>query len=256
MLDLLRTGTTHGHPEWLNARLGALLCCLAATLVAAGSSGCAGKAVRSRGVISELIKVMPGSYDNLAQVRGEGGGAADASAPAAPGAVQTARVATAHLPLRLVIMHLQAPVLGRDVFYVRESSATDARRILAQRLWSLVQDQKGQVLQITYLFKEPVRWQRAADEPSLLQSLVPDDLLALVGCPLVWSKTASTFEANTVKGACQPGSEAEGSLVEQHAVLSADQLILTEQQAGASGRVATSADPGSVYRFERSAGRL
>jgi hypothetical protein len=254
MLDLLRTGPTNGSPEGVNARLRALACCLAAMVVALGSAGCAGKAVRNRGVISELIKVMPGSYDNLAQVRGEGG--ADAAAPAAAGAAQTAPGATAHLPLRLLIMHLQAPVLGRDVLYVRESSATDARRIVAQRLWSLVQDQKGEVVQITYLFKEPVRWQRAADEPSLLQSLVPDDLLALVGCPLVWSKTDSTFEANTVKAACQPGAEAEGSLVEQHAMLSADQLTLTEQQAGGSGRVATSADPASVYRFERSAGRL
>ena len=255
MLDLLQTGPTHRHPERVNARLGALVCCFAAALVAVGSSGCAGKTVRNRGVISELIKEMPGSYDNLAQVRGEGGGA-DAGAPLTPGAAQTVPGAAAHLPVRLLIMHLQAPVLGKDVLYVRESSATDARRILAQRLWSLVEDQKGRVVQITYLFKEPVRWQRAADEPSLLQSLVPDDLLALVGCPLVWSKTTSNFEANTLQAACQPGAEAEGSLVEQHAVLSADQLSLTEQQAGPSGRVATSADPGSVYRFERSAGRL
>src|ERR1700722_2837079 len=90
MLDLLRTGPTNARPAWANARVGALACCLAAMVVALGSAGCAGKAVRKRGLgmVAELIKALPGSYDNLAQVRGEGG-SAEAGAPLTPGASQT-----------------------------------------------------------------------------------------------------------------------------------------------------------------------
>src|SRR5262245_3065886 len=90
-------------------RLAAMLAGLAftAACLAAGSA-------KQQQFLEQLTATLPGSYDNLAQSRADG---AD------------------HPPLRLMIVPVQAPLVGDHVYYVQEMAADDLRRVLAQRLY-------------------------------------------------------------------------------------------------------------------------
>ena len=200
-----------------------------------------------------LQKLLPGRYDNATQV------SADARAGAAG----------AHAAVDLVIVRADADLIGKAVFYVRQSASNNSQRVLSQRVWVLgraqeVKTKVSHVEQRIYLFKEPQRWLDVTEEPELLQSLLPQDLRQLSGCELLWSKVggdkagkdkekvASDYEAHRKSDSCHPASRSEGLLIEQRFELHGDRLSLIEQQIGPDGLVELSgSDVEPFYRFER-----
>jgi len=201
--------------------------CVAALALA----GCTTEATRRQAEFDALIQKLPGQYDNLAQAQSDASGA--------------------HAAVALLIRPVNALTVGRIVFFVRETAADDPRRVLSQHIWTFELDKKNRLVQTIYTFKEPRRWLHAAEDPYVMQSVLPDDLSALSGCELIWSKSGEDFQAATKPDSCKESTGAEGSLIEQSAELHGSELLLNERLSGSGGP--DGAQSASSYRFQRRA---
>jgi len=202
-------------------------------------TGCAGHDRRAPLQLKTLTERLPGTYDNAAQVAQE----------VARGA------ANPHLALTLRVAPAHAITVSDNLYYVRETIAADPRRVLSQRLWTLSEDPKhGRILQSLYVFKDPLRWARAAEDPEMLVALTPDDLEPLQGCELAWTETDGLLRAVAAGEHCRPEALKEGMLLEQRMTLHGDELSLGEAEVGADGKVAAPAlfdADVDFYRFVR-----
>jgi hypothetical protein len=184
--------------------------------------------------LDQLATLLGGSYDNLAQSR------ADAEHPA----------------LRLMIVPVQAPLVGDHVFYVQEMAADDLRRVLAQRLYVLnVIPRKEQAVLTQLDFNEPVRWRDGHKNRDLFRSMLVQDLRARPGCDLLWQRDGAGFKAELMGNACRASSRSTGETVrvEQRMQLGSETLGLFEQHRDAAGAIVygVAADP--WYRYVRRA---
>lgn len=198
-------------------------------------AGCASQQEKPEQFVAELVTMLPGSYDNLAQSRATGG---------------------EHVALRLMVAPVQAPLVGDHVFYMQEIAATDARRVLAQRLYVLEPFARGEGAVMAQLdFAEPARWRDGHLRRDLFRSLLPDDLRRRVGCDLVWQRSERGFDAAGDPLACRISSVGTGETVqaEQRIELDANGLALLDRHRDAAGVVVygTAGDP--WYRFSRRA---
>jgi len=55
----------------------------------------------------------------------------------------------------LTIMRVAAPLVGDQVFYLRETAASDARRIVSERIWSLQVAADGGIIGGVYGSRSP-----------------------------------------------------------------------------------------------------
>jgi hypothetical protein len=198
-------------------------------------AGCAIGANKHERDFDKLLQALPGQYDNRAQAKSDASGE--------------------HAAVALVINPVNALAIGPIVMFERETAADDPRRILAQHIWTFALDKKSEhLVQSVYVFKEPLRWLHALDDPYVLQSVLPEDLSPLTGCKLIWSRSDYGFAAITNAKACKASAGAEGMLIEQSAELRGTDLLLNEQLSGPDGSFEGSADSASSYRFERRSG--
>jgi CpeT/CpcT family (DUF1001) len=209
--------------------------CLAILLSLLALAGCQSEATKKEADFDALVKKLPGQYDNLAQAQSDPGGE--------------------HAAVALLIRPSNSMTVGKIVLFVRETAADDPRRVLAQHIWTFAMDKKARLVQTIYLFKEPQRWLHAADDPYLLESMLPEDLLPLSGCELIWTKSGTDFTAATKPDSCKASAGAEGLLIEQSAELHGSELVLNEQLSGPGGSLSGGGASASSYRFERRAGQ-
>ncbi len=184
--------------------------------------------------LEQLASSLAGSYDNIAQSRG------DAEHPA----------------LRLMIVPVQAPLIGDHVFYVQEMAADDLRRVLAQRLYVLnVVPRKEQAVLTQLDFNEPLRWRDGQKNRDLFRSLLVQDLRARPGCDLLWQRDGKGFKAALLNDACRASSRATGETVrvEQRMQLGAETLNLFEQHRDATGVIIYGAAADPWFRYFRRA---
>jgi len=196
---------------------------------------CASQQEKAERFVGDLVTLLPGSYDNLAQSRATGG---------------------EHAALRLMVAPVQAPLVGDHVFYVQEIAADDARRVLAQRLYVVDAPAKDEGAVMSQLdFTEPARWRDGHLRRDLFRALLPADLRLRSGCELLWHRTGTGFEAAGDAAACRMASPATGETlqVEQRIELDRDGLSLLEQRRDAAGEVVYGAGADPWYRFSRRA---
>jgi hypothetical protein len=195
---------------------------------------CSTPTKRGEAALNELVAMLPGSYDNLAQ----------------------ARAAPDHPPLRLVVAPVQAPLVGDHVFYVQEMAADDPRRVLAQRLYVLdaVPDSEFAVL-MQLDFKEPARWRDGHVNRDLFRGLLMEDLRPRSGCDLLWKRSERGFSASNDPQHCRTTSRETGEAlrVEQRAELDGDGLAILDRHRDAAGRVVYGGEADPFYRFNRRA---
>jgi hypothetical protein len=192
-------------------------------------AGCTSEATKREAEFDILMSKLPGQYDNLAQAKSDASGE--------------------HAAVALLIRPVNALAVGKIVLFARETAADDPRRVLSQHIWTFQLDNKHRLVQTVYLFKEPQRWVHAVDDPYVIQSVLPNDLAALAGCELIWSKSDSGFQASTKAETCSASTGAEGLLIERSAELRGSDLLINQQLSGPGG-----ADATSSYRFQRRAG--
>jgi hypothetical protein len=195
-------------------------------------------------MLRELVAVLGGSYDNLAQ----------------------SRASSEHPALKLMVVPVEAPGVGDHVFYVQETAADDARRVLAQRLYVLTVVPKREQAIMTQLdFNEPTRWRDGQLKRELFRSLLMQDLRVRAGCELLWSrkpqekaatrKNAALAFIGTGNGACRAASRLTGETVkvEQRMELDAESLAVFEQQRDAAGVLVAGDLRDPYFRYSRRA---
>jgi CpeT/CpcT family (DUF1001) len=182
--------------------------------------------------LAQVAAMLSGSYDNIAQARGDAG----------------------HPGVRLMIVPVKAPLVGDTVFYVQEMAADDLRRVFSQKLWVLNAVPKREQAVLTQLdLKEPVRWRDGQNNRDLFRSMLMQDLLARPGCDLLWQRDGEGFKAALQANACRTSSRATGETLKSdlRMQLTADGLNVFEQQRDAAGVMVSDALPDPWFRFAR-----
>src|SRR6516165_7538170 len=139
----------HGARSLIGCRLVALLLC-----------GCTDQTKVHEGELTELLAVLPGHYDNTAQVE------ADARNHLNP----------PHDAVALTITRVYTPRLGHHVYYAQESAADDPRRVFSEKMYSFTVDEKRGIVETMYEFAEPLRWRDGQQNKDLFTSVTTDDV--------------------------------------------------------------------------------
>jgi len=137
----------------------------------------------------ELARIgewLPGEYDNSAQVHEDLAAGKSGQSPS----------------LRLNIVPLSAPFIGRTVLFVQTIDATDGR-VLSQQLFRFEKsaDEKS-IVQRTFEFKEPRRWSGGAAQTEIFASLMGEDVTATPACDLVWTFDGEWFTGVAGRKGC------------------------------------------------------
>jgi hypothetical protein len=165
------------------------------------------------------------------------------------------RASPDHSPLRLMIVPVQAPLVGEHVFYVQEMAADNVARVLAQRLYvvNAVPDKQMAVL-IQADLAEPLRWRDGHLKSNLFQSMLAQDVRVRAGCDLLFKREGSGCAAALI-GNCRGSARDTGEAlrVEQRVTLNADGIAIFEQQRDAAGKLVYGDEPDPWYRYARRA---
>ena len=196
-------------------------------------AGCGGSLAERKGEMARLGSLLPGEYDNLDQVRSPEGGQVSS--------------------LRIAIVPIYAPLLGRDIFYQQEMAGDDARRVTAQRVLSLEVTPDGRLLQGVYALNEPARWRDGHEKPDLFKSLLPQDLRLVEGCDVTWQVSGKRFTGANDPARCRFTRRTNGETVHQESrvELDDDGIAFADSIIAADG----SREPPTPlwYRFRRRA---
>jgi hypothetical protein len=193
---------------------------------------CVAKPKKEDVFLAQLVAMLSGSYDNIAQAR------RDADHPA----------------LRLMIAPVKAGLVGDNVFYVQEMAADDPRRVLSQKVYVLnVVPRREQAVLTQLDLKEPLRWRNGQDNRDLFRSMLLQDLRARPGCDLLWQREGAGFKAALQVNSCRTASRTTGETlkVDLRMQLSADALNVFEQQRDATGAMASGDLPDAWFRYAR-----
>jgi hypothetical protein len=183
-------------------RLQRVLC--AVVLAAAlAMSACGGAKAQRQGELAQLGRLMIGDYDNVEQVKASED---SAGVPA----------------LRIAIVPIYAPLVGRDIFYLQEMAADDPRRVTSQRVISLEISPQGQLLQGLFALNEANRWRDGHEKPDLFKSLMPTDLRLVEGCDITWRVSGKRFEGSNDPASCRVNRRAAGDTVRQESRIELD----------------------------------
>jgi hypothetical protein len=216
---------------------------VAPLLLAAALAATAAQPKKEEVMLGQLVAMLGGSYDNIAQ----------------------SRASSEHPALKLLVVPVDAPGVGDHVFYVQEMAADDARRVLAQRLYVLNLVPKREQAIMTQLdFKEPSRWRDGHLKRELFRALVPEDLRVRAGCELLWNRKSQDKPTGKVQpnaftasmgSACRTASRVTGETlrVEQRMELDAETLAIFEQQRDAAGVLVNGDIRDPFFRFSRRA---
>lgn len=196
-------------------------------------AGCGGSLAERRGELARLAHLLPGEYDNQEQMK-------------SPGAAQLTA-------LRVAIVPIYAPLVGRDIFYLQEMAADDPRRVTAQRVLSLEVTPDGRLLQGVYALNEPARWRDGHEKVDLFKSLLPNDLRLVEGCDVTWRVAGKRFTGSSDPVRCRFTRRPDGQVVHQESrvELDDDGIAFADSIIDASG--AREPPAPLWYRFRRRA---
>lgn len=179
--------------------------CVAAMAVCGALSlaACSSQTDLRKAELAALTLQLPGDYDNSHQV--------------------------------LTILRLAAPLVGDQVFYVRETAADDARRVISEHIWNLDVAADKRIIGTVYRFEEPDRWRHGADGPELFRSLLMRDLQPLAGCAMIWRKSSLGFSAAGATDSCPQSWRLEGDALSfsEHSGAAADGFYHFARRVGA-----------------------
>jgi hypothetical protein len=196
-------------------------------------AACGGTPARRDAELAELARLLPGDYDNREQASSPDG----ADLPA----------------LRVAIVPIYAPLVGRNIFYLQEMAADDSRRVTAQRVLSLEVTPKGRLLEGLYSLNEPQRWRDGHEKLDLFKSLLPQDLKLASGCEILWTPKGAGFTGANDPARCRIPRPGGGATVNQESRVELDAagIAFSDVQIDAAG--ARSPSVPRWYRFRRQA---
>lgn len=145
----------------------------------------------------------------------------------------------------LTILRLAAPMVGDQVFYVRETMADDSRRVISERVWNLDIAAGARIHAVAYALDEPDHWRGGVEDPDLFRSLLMRDLRSLPGCEMLWQKSPGGYIATSTNAFCPQTWRLEG-----------DELSFSDKPgaAASNGGAAPTVGADPYFHFRRSAG--
>src|SRR4029077_12704241 len=127
---------------------------------------CADEAKKRESELTELLGLLPGSYENGAQANSD----------------PQNGVRPPHAHVALLIAKVYSPRLGHHVLFAQETAAEDPLRVMSERLFSFTVDEKRGILESVYTFTEPLRWREGPEHLELFTSVVAEDVRSVPGC--------------------------------------------------------------------------
>jgi hypothetical protein len=217
-------------------RVGSIVACGATLLTGLALTGCASKEPNPDYDLAELVQLIPGHYDNTAQVQ------ADIAHGVQP----------PHEALALDIVPIDAIMIGDHVFYVQESIADDPRRVLGQKVmeFGVV---KHQLVQTDFSMADPHRWRNGQLNPDLFKGLMTQDLHSTKGCSLRWKKTDGRFVGANEPKTCHGSVGGGGGMaqIEAKAELGPEEYATSELAFDKPGHLAVGRQDDPYYRFRK-----
>lgn len=200
-------------------------------------AGCASQAKKkAEAELATLTEWLPGRYDNVEELRGD---------PTRQSVV-------------VQVIPFYGKPLGKAAFYLYETAADDARRVLSQRIIAFdVDPGEKRIVEAVYTLTEPERWRDAHQNPALFTALIPHtDLRPMTGCALVWKREGERFVGANERASCRASSRTTGSTVnvEMRAELSPGELALAESAFDSTGRLVEGDAEGTLQRYTKRGG--
>ncbi len=213
-------------------RISLSACCAAVALVALG---CASKGPVPDADLKELTQLLPGHYDNQAQVQAD----------------DHQGVRPPHDALALDIVPIDAPMIGQNAFYLQESAADDPRRITAQRVLVFGVVNK-EIVETTWTFADPYRWRNGQRNPDLFMSLLTADVNSAKGCSLRWKKKEGKFVGTNEPKTCHdaPGFVGQAQ-IDLRGEIGPDELAFAELAFDKSGHLVRGRQDEPFFRFKK-----
>ena len=129
-----------------------------------------------------------------------------------------------HERIHSIFRPVDLPVFGEHVFYVEQYSNADPTRIYRQRLYVFTPIYETGEIRLDILAPmdaEPLVG--AYRDPSKLEGLTPDMMIAYPQCGVYWTRRENQFVGQTRRGECRVESRRSG-----RTLLIEDDLLLTE----------------------------
>jgi CpeT/CpcT family (DUF1001) len=212
----------------------ALACVVLAGLALAGCAG--SKEPKPDVELQELIQLLPGHYDNTAQVQSD----------IAKG------VNPPHEALVLDIVPIDAVMIGENVFYVQEGIAGDPRRVLGQKLmvFGVV---KKDVVQTDFALADPHRWRNGQLNPELFKGIMTQDVHSTKGCSLRWKRVEGKLVGANEPKTCHGRAGGAGGIaqIESKAELGPEEYATSELAFDKPGHLAQGREDDPFYRFRK-----
>jgi CpeT/CpcT family (DUF1001) len=240
----------------------------AAAVAAAAAllGGCAANSTKQNEAdLTKLLTWLPGTYDNTAQ--------ADEDVRRG--------VRPPHDRIRLVMVRVYAPRLGKHVLYAQEMDPDDPNRVMSEHMLTFeVQEEgpkrsgshgtaggapasgpgaaaggphRGDIVETIWTLLEPQRWRDGQNNPELFTAMEVEDAKKMTGCELVWHLSGDEFTGADDPKRCR-GSVAgiEGATqVELRAELTADTLGLARNGVDSAGHLVLGRSDEPFNRFRK-----
>ena len=200
-------------------------------------AGCASNEPKPDVEVLEIVQMLPGHYDNTAQVQ------ADIAKGVQP----------PHEALALDIVPIDAVMIGENVFYVQESIAGDPKRVLGQKvvMFGVV---KKKIVQTDFALAEPHRWRNGQFNPDLFKAIMTQDVRSTKGCSLRWKRGESgNFEGANDPKTCHNRAGGAGgvAVIEFRAELGPIEYATAELAFDKPGHLAIGRQDEPFYRFRK-----
>jgi hypothetical protein len=148
------------------------------------------------GALQQFLAWFPGEYDNHEQVWQE----------------KIDRAEHPHERLHHIFAPVEAPAVGRHVYYVQQYLDGDPARIYRQRLYDVREQEDGTLRLTIYSLPDEAKFRNAHLQPESLRNLTPDVLTTTPGCEVFWrwEPSGQALRGYMNEGACTFLSQRSG----------------------------------------------
>ena len=154
-----------------------------------------------------------------------------------------------HHHIHSIFAPIALPQLGRDFYYVQQSSGRNYKRIYRQRLYQFKLDKKKRrIVLYIYSLLKPKRYVGGHLKPNLWKVLKKSDVRLISGCEVNWRREGKRFVGETVPGKCRIRSRRTGKmlLIEDLLYLTRDGIWIRDRATDEKGRLVFG-HPGNVH---------
>lgn len=172
--------------------------------------------------LDDFVEIFPGRYDSYAQTQND----------IRLGLDEDQRNYRRHSIFRKV----DHPAFGETVFLAHQYRDGDPMAVYRQRLYTLTPQGEGFTLRV-HVPKSKDALKFAYQDPSVLNSLRPEDFIVWDGCDLFWQLEEGVFVGRLEPGACRFDSEAFGQTIvlEETLTLSPSRITFADGGRSLSG---------------------